>query len=81
MTAVRGKHLYSNVCIAQHLEATILELNQKAMMLLQQGNVKQCIEVLRQCEAVVLTVRQIKQNDNDKLFSLTLNNFACYYKK
>ena len=49
------------------------------MKLLQEGNSKQCFEILKQTEAVVLTLKKISKNN--KLEVLTLNNYACYYKK
>ena len=56
-----------------------LDLNTKSMKLLQEGNSKLCYETLKQTEAVVLTLKKI--SNNNKLEVLTLNNYACYYKK
>lgn len=39
------------------------------------------METLKQAEAIVLSIRQIRPTSNEKFFSLTLNNFGCYYKK
>lgn len=39
------------------------------------------LDALRQAEAVVLSIKNIRPDHNEKLFVLTLNNFGCYYKK
>jgi hypothetical protein len=51
------------------------------MLLLQQNQPRQVLETLKQAEAVFLSIHDIDDSHNKKLYSLTLNNFGCYYKK
>jgi phosphoribosyl-dephospho-CoA transferase len=51
------------------------------MKFLQDENLAACLKLLKKAEAVVLAQRQIEPSYNDRLLSLTLNNFGCFYKK
>ena len=60
-------------------------LNQLAMSHLQTGGTKECISTLRQVEQILIGINKLDlQNElwqDKRVYSLTLNNFGCYYKK
>ena len=60
-----------------------LELNKEAMGLLSEGKNQDCMANLKEAEAILIGCKRIQQpvGAQIKLFSLTLNNFGCYYKK
>lgn len=55
------------------------------MNLLQAGKPEACLETLRQAEAILTGVTRLQSMDlmkqDKRVFSLTLNNFGCYYKR
>ena len=51
------------------------------MRSLQANRMHECFMFMKQAEAVVMSLRQVRPHSNEKLLALTLNNFGCYYKK
>ena len=59
----------------------LVELNKKGMECLSQGFFKESIINLKMAEKIVYALKNIVSDEYFKLFSLTMNNLGCYYKK
>ena len=61
-----------------------MQLNKLGMEYLSQGDFKQAYMKLKYAERVIQAVEvpsEMHQSDHEKLYSLTINNLGCYYKK
>jgi phosphoribosyl-dephospho-CoA transferase len=62
-------------------EDKLVELNKLGMESLSQGNTKMSMEYLKMAEKLVYASRNVLKDEYTKLYSLTMNNLGCYYKK
>lgn len=62
----------------------LVKLNQEGMELLSQQDYKNAQKKLKQAEQVIKMAKigdNIREEEYYKLYSLTMNNLGCYYKK
>lgn len=67
--------------LAQLSQEKLVEYNRRGMECLSQGNSKEAMKFLKMAEKLVHASRHVLLEEHAKLYSLTMNNLGCYYKK
>lgn len=57
------------------------EFNRLGTEGLSKGNLKDAMKFLKMAEKLVHASRNVLSDEYPKMFSLTMNNLGCYYKK
>lgn len=67
--------------LGQLSQMKLVEYNRRGMESLSQGNSKEAMKFLKMAEKLVHASRHVLGDELAKLYSLTMNNLGCYYKK